>query len=197
MYFQLIHTMLIVTFLATKFMKKPVILLRMFLSLLSFNILLSHFQQRHGHVPQCSPKCLIKSIFSSKNFAQNQQGLHLQSQWSSIVCVSFPLDKRCLVTKFAWMVLPFSWLFMPPLSVIIFQHSKFLKKTYIWTSETLHEVYVWVQFVFSFSTLYYSEIIGRYWPFDSENKTSFVGIFRLTFLATTGNFLFPTRIPSR
>ena len=94
----------------------------------------------------------------------------LQSQWSSIVCVSFPLDKRCLVTKFAWMVLPFSWLFMPPLSVIIFQHSKFLKKTYIWTSETLHEVYVWVQFVFSFSTLYYSEIIGRYWPFDSENK---------------------------
>ena len=60
--------------------------------------------------------------------SQKMQEHGLQSQWSSIVCVSFPLDKRCLVTKFAWMVLPFSWLFMPPLSVIIFQHSKFLKK---------------------------------------------------------------------
>ena len=175
-------------------MKKPVILLRMFLSLLSFNILLSHFQQRHGHVPQCSPKCLIKSIFSPKVFAQNQQGLHLQSQWSSIVCVSFPLDKRCLVTKFAWMVLPFSWLFMPPLSVIIFQHSKFLKKTYIWTSETWDLCLSTIcLLIFHLVLFWNNRKVLTVWLWKQTSLSEFF----VTFLATTGNFLFPTRIPSR
>ena len=102
----------------------------------------------------------IEICLLSSDLSQRMQEHGLQSQWSSIVCVSFPLDKRCLVTKFAWMVLPFSWLFMPSLSIITFNTAS-SSKTYIWTSETLHEVYVWVQFVFSFSTLYYSEIIGR------------------------------------
>ena len=34
----------------------------------------------NGHVSQCSLKCLIKSVFSSKVFAQNQQVLYLELQ---------------------------------------------------------------------------------------------------------------------
>ena len=58
----------------------------------------------NGHVPQCSPKCLIKSIFSSKVFAQNQQGLHLelQVQLFLILMVCSHNDPQLYVFLFPW-----------------------------------------------------------------------------------------------
>ena len=152
----------------------------------------------NGHVPQCSPKCLFKNLFSSKvlhkinkdyisNFKFNFSWFWWIMSFLRNIEICFALkrsitkdagawwsavnDPRLYVFLFPWMKDVLSqnlhgWCCLSRdcsclLSLSSFFNTASSSKTYIWTSETLHEVYVWVQFVFSFSTLYYSEIIGR------------------------------------